>query len=727
MRLDPRSRWSIPLAIAMLLFATASSSRAQVGAGETRRTTGQQGFTLEQVRSYPFAGELVAARRAPRLAWAFNEQGRRNIWVGEAPSYDARQLTHFDRDDGQELSSVSISADGRYVVFVRGGDHDCNWDCTVPVNPTSSPIAPVVSVWIAPFDGSAPRAIGDGDTPAISPTGDVVAYVRDRQIWVAPLDGSAAPRRLFAARGELREPAWSPDGRKLAFVADRGDHAFIGVYENDSTAIQWLAPSTSRDLMPRWSPDGKRIAFVRRPGLGGPPDSILTFSLQPWKIVVADVATGAGRVVWKSPNTVPGGYPRSFGANLMYGAGGRIAYLSYEDGWPHLYSVSDAGGAPLLLTPGDYMVETVRPSPDGRFLVYSANAGTGGDDIDRRHLGRVSIDRSDARVLTPGTGLEFSPVVTSDGTTIAFLGATATQPAMPMVMPAGGGAARGIAASRLPATFPRDQLVVPRPVTFRAPDGLLIRAQLFERPGGPSRKPAVVFAHGGPERQMLLGWHSMDYYAGTYALNQYLASLGYVVLSVNFRLGLGYGFDFHRIVDGWSRGASEYQDIKAAGEYLRTLPQVDAGRTGIYGGSYGGFLTAMALGKDSDLFAVGVDIHGPSDWTADNASRIGGLAWDYEKGDRARAADVAFNASPVAYVDGWRSPVLFIHGDDDRNTRFYHTIDLVRRLEVRGVPYEELIIPDDTHHWMRHANALRVWTATVEFLGRYLKPESARR
>ena len=460
MRLDPRLRRSIPLAIAMLLFATASSSRAQVGAGETRRTTGQQGFTLEQVRSYPFAGELVAARRAPRLAWAFNEQGRRNIWVGEAPSYEARQLTHFDRDDGQELSSVTISADGRYVVFVRGGDHDCNWDCTVPVNPTSSPIAPVVSVWIAPFDGSAPRAIGDGDTPAISPTGDVVAYVRDRQIWVAPLDGSAAPRRLFAARGELREPAWSPDGRKLAFVADRGDHAFIGVYENDSTAIQWLAPTTSRDLMPRWSPDGKRIAFVRRPGLGGPPDSILTLPLQPWKIVVADVETGAGRVVWKSANTVRGGYPRSFGANLMYGAGGRIAYLSYEDGWPHLYSVSDAGGAPLLLTPGDYMVETVRPSPDGRFLVYSANAGTGGDDIDRRHLGRVSIDRSDARVLTPGTGLEFSPVVTSDGATIAFLGATALQPAMPMVMPAGGGPSRSIAASRLPATFPRDQLVL---------------------------------------------------------------------------------------------------------------------------------------------------------------------------------------------------------------------------------------------------------------------------
>jgi len=715
MRRLPSPPWLVRAACGTL-FLVAAASDAQSPA----RVPGT--FSLEEVRSYPFAGNLVAATRAPRIAWAFNEQGRRNIWVGEGPSYEARQLTHFDRDDGQELSSVTISADGRYVAFVRGGDHDCNWDCTVPVNPTSSPVAPVVSVWIAPFDGGAPRAIGDGDTPAISPRGDVVAYVRDRQIWVAPLDGSRPPRRLFSARGDLREPAWSPDGRKLAFVADRGDHAFVGIYENDSTAIRWLAPTTGRDVMPRWSPDGRHVAFVRRPGVGGPPDSILAVPLQPWKIVVAEVETGAGRVVWKSAGTVRGGYPRTFGANLMYGAGGRIAFVSYEDGWPHLYSVSDQGGAPLLLTPGPYIVETVRPSPDGHFLVYSANAGRDVDDIDRRHLGRVSIDRSDARLLTPGAGLEFSPVVTSDGATIAYLGATALQPAMPMVMPAGGGAGRPIAASRLPATFPRDQLVVPRAVSFRAPDGLVIRAQLFEHPGGPARKPAVIFAHGGPERQMLLGWHVMDYYAGTYAVNQYLASLGYVVLSVNFRLGIGYGFDFHRIVDGWSRGASEYQDIRAAGEYLRTLPQVDGARIGIYGGSYGGFLTAMALAKDSDLFAVGVDIHGPSDWTADNASRIGGLAWDYETGDRARAADVAFRASPVAHVDGWRSPVLFIHGDDDRNTRFSHTIDLVNRLEARGVPYEELIIPDDTHHWMRHANALRVWQATVDFLGRYLRP-----
>src|SRR5918999_222104 len=107
-------------------------------------------------------------------------------------------------------------------------------------------------------------------------------------------------------------------------------------------------------------------------------------------------------------------------------------------------------------------------------------------------------------------------------------------------------------------------------------------------------------------RQMLLGWHYSDYYANAYAMNQYLASRGYIVLAINYRLGIGYGYEFHRPRNAGAQGASEYLDVKAAGEYLRSLPNVDPRRIGIYGGSYGGFLTALAIARDSDLFAAGV-------------------------------------------------------------------------------------------------------------------------
>jgi dipeptidyl aminopeptidase/acylaminoacyl peptidase len=330
--------------------------------------------------------------------------------------------------------------------------------------------------------------------------------------------------------------------------------------------------------------------------------------------------------------------------------------------------------------------------------------------------------------MTPGPGLEWTPVVTGDGRSIAFISATARRAPLPAVMPIDGGATRLLAEDRLPASFPAARLVVPRKVVYRSPDGVQVHAQLFEAPGGAARKPAVVYVHGGPPRQMLLGWHYSDYYSNAYALNQYLASRGFVVLSVNYRLGIGYGYEFHRPPNAGAQGAAEYVDIKAAGEWLRTQPQVDPRRIGIYGGSYGGYLTALALARDSDLFAAGVDIHGVHDFTVSSsgagaqlAAAMGGARFE-EPPDLQRARETAWKSSPASSVATWRSPVLLIHGDDDRNVRFSQTVDLARRLARQGVPFEELVIPDDTHHFLSHANQRRVNAATAEFLERMLKP-----
>jgi dipeptidyl aminopeptidase/acylaminoacyl peptidase len=273
----------------------------------------------------------------------------------------------------------------------------------------------------------------------------------------------------------------------------------------------------------------------------------------------------------------------------------------------------------------------------------------------------------------------------------------------------------------IPADFPLAALVTPRPVVFMAPDGVEVHADLFEPAGGAGRRPAIVFVHGGPPRQMLLGWNYSDYYSNAYAANQYLASLGFVVLSVNYRLGIGYGYEFHHPKHAGASGAAEYKDIKAAGEWLRRQRFVDTARIGIYGGSYGGYLTALALARDSKLFAAGVDFHGVHDWL--HASSLASYKDNYEKApDYDLAMKTAWQSSPVSAIAGWRSPVLIIQGDDDRNVRFNQSVDLVNRLEKKGVPYETLMIVDDTHHWMGFSNAVTVYGAAADFFVRKFMP-----
>lgn len=700
---------------------------------QRRPAAAPAGFTLDQVMGAPFPTNLTAAATGEKLAWTLNERGLRNVWVAEGPAFAARRLTGYESDDAQELNAVQISTDGKWVIYMRGGDFGSNWDDALPVNPTGMPNPVKVEIWTVPFTGGTPVSLGEGVNPVISPRSDVVVFERARQLWSIAIDGSSPAKKLFDQRGSAGDAQFSPDGSRLAFVSGRGDHAFIGIFTDEATPILYVAPRTSRDGSPRWSGDGRQIAFVRRPGAGGAPVNSLEIQPNPWSIWIADAATGEARQRWASEVSLRGSVPSTHGGtNLHWAAGDRIVFMSMQDGWSHLYSMTARGAdAPMLLTPGDHMAEYVTLSSDGRFALYAGNLGGTPGDIDRRHLVRVPVDRAAPEVLTPGTGLEWTPVSMSTGR-IAAIGGTAQKPPVPFVLDAAGDARaaantprRWLGESRVPADFPTAQLVVPRQVIYKAADGTTVHAQLFEPPtGGAARKPAIVYVHGGPPRQMLLGWHYGDYYWNAYAQNQYLANRGFVVLSINYRLGIGYGHDFQRPPRAGIAGASEYLDVKAAGEWLRAQAGVDPARIGIYGGSYGGYLTALALGRDSDLFATGVDIHGVHDMTSDAGSRFGANTWRFERpaSEVESLARIAWQSSPVSSVLTWRSPVLFIHADDDRNVRFAQTVDLVQRLKAQRVELEEITIVDDTHHFMSHVNQRRVNAAIAEYLERKLKP-----
>jgi dipeptidyl aminopeptidase/acylaminoacyl peptidase len=675
-------------------------------------------FSLEQVLSSPFPTNLVADQadngRVGRIAWVFAAKGEHNVWIADAPNFEARQVTHYMGDDGMPLVALKLTPDGRTVVYARGTEANSAGEVA---DPTSGVEKRVQQVWAAEVDKGDPRLLGDMgcdeegcEDIQISPSGEFAVWPAKKQIWIAPISGKEKAKALTFARGNNSQPKWSPDGKRIAFVSDRGDHSFVVIYEFGRNTLRYASPSADRDLYPRWSPDGSQIAFVRLVGKEMKQPLIPLLPL-PWSIWVYDVAGDSAREVWKSGPALDDSLPQlTEDGSFQFAAKNRIVFSSEQDGWNHLYSVATSGGGPTLLTPGKFETEDVALSSDKASVIYSSNqVGSDPHDVDRRHLWRVPVEGGTPMALTRGETMEWTPLEVAGK--VVCLGSTATTPAMPYVVTATG--REMIAKTALPADFPAS-LVTPKQVIFKAADGWEIHGQLFEpKERGP--RPALIFIHGGSIRQMMLGFHYMDYYHNAYAMNQYLASRGYVVLSVNYRTGIMYGRHFRETVDGGPRGGGEYRDIVAAGKYLQTLPTVDAKRIGLWGGSYGGYLTAMGLAHDSDLFAAGVDLHGVHDWSAFRED-IPADAPDHDA-----AVKLAFQSSPNAAISTWKSPVLLIQGDDDRNVPFSQTVDLLQRLRAQKVHVEELVFPDEIHGFLMWKSWIRAYGATEEFLGREMK------
>jgi dipeptidyl aminopeptidase/acylaminoacyl peptidase len=751
--------------------------------------------TMAQFMSAAFPMELVAARKANRIAWIANDKGMRNVFTAAAPDFRAVRVTSYMKDNGVDTTQLSISDDGSIVTFTRGHDRNrADW----VASPEADPNGVERAIWAART--TAPGAswrLAEGSGGVLSPDGRYVAFAQDGQIFRVPT--AQAPRATDVDKGVKpfiriwgvnSNPVWSPDGRRIAFVSRRTDHSFIAVYDQASRRVSYMSPSVDFDSSPTWSPDSRRIAFIRRPGvpfaqqsqegvggLGNPPGPAFnpnagrggagrgggggqgrgggrggeqaqqpgappptprpgltsaTFSggynLSFW---VADAATGDAQEFWHNAKDEKVFNP----INQITWRGDHVIFQLEPEEWTRFYAVpvrpagpahntgpnartdlftpaatASAVAEPISLTPQDGQIESTGYSADGRYLYYGTNA----TDIEHRHIWRVPTGGGTPEQVTRGEGVEHDPVVLPSGR-IAVLSSDYRRPQSVAVFPAAASAPMEASAQKvvfplLTSDFPTDAHVKPEIVITKAADGMEIHNQLFlpkdVRPG--EKHPAIVFVHGGPVRQMLPAYHYMEVYHLFYGVNQWLASQGYVVLSVNYRGGIGYGKSFRTAPNTNSRGNSEYQDVVAGGKYLQSRPDVDPKRVGIWGLSYGGLLTAQALARNSDLFIAGVDLAGV---------HLYGNSLDPE--------NLAYKSSAISAIDQWKSPVLLIHGDDDRNVNFAQTVGLVQLLRAHDVPYELFVMPDDTHETLLYKRWLPIWERMEVFLNKHLKKEDA--
>lgn len=648
-----------------------------------------QSDDLAEALALPVASGLTGARDAPRFAWVENAAGVRNVWTADAGK-PARQVTDY-AEDGVLVYGLALDRTGSRLAWVRGGDDEFP-DGSLP-NAGSAATTPKQEVFL---DGI---RVGEGHSPVFDPAGTRLAFTHKGEIW---LWEAGAARKLATVPGDVTDLQWSPDGARLVFVANRDDYSFVVLVDVAEARVRFVAPGLGYSVEPAFSPDGRQVAFIQYadPPAGAAPDAGAFWSLR-----VADADTGKPRTLWAAPPGMGSRYYGTRSRNLFWTAQDELVFPWERSGWVHPYAIDAArGGEPRELTPGAFEVEAYVLGADGKSLTYAANAQT----IENRRLWSVPLSGGTAVALTRNSGTESFP--TPGGKEMAFIASSVTRPAYPALL--------GHAPAPLRAPSDLKRAVTPEPVTFRAEDGVTVHAQLF-RAAGSGRHPALIFVHGGPRRQMLPGFHPMGYYSNAYILNQHFAAEGYDVLSVNYRSGTGYGQAF-REAPGIARdGATEYRDVLAAGRWLAAQAHVDPARIGIWGGSWGGYLTALALARNSDLFAAGVDFHGVH-------TMLRNLPGNLPPERQAAVRQLQWSSSPMGAIGTWRSPVLLIHGDDDRNVDFDQSLLLARELAARGIPHEELVFAGERHEFFRYADWLAAYRATDAFLDRNLMKKGAR-
>jgi dipeptidyl aminopeptidase/acylaminoacyl peptidase len=566
-------------------------------------------------------------------------------------------------------------------------------------------------VYSAPLDGQRIFQLTDAKErsvwPRWSPDAKQLAFLRDHggderfDIWIVDREGEHE-RNLTSDPGVMhRDIAWSPDGTKLAYAANPGGTGksfAIHVIDVTTGAKRALTSGDRDDLQPRWSPDGTLLVFWSRRD-----EARINADLYVVAASGGEVTRLESRGGKDSESTDPRWSPDGTRLSFTTDARGRqeIAVASYAE--------REIGRI-------DRMTDSIHDEygavwrPDGRALVYlhSEDAAVS--------LRRVFTVSHADHAVSDIAGMHASPAIGPDSDTTAFLFSSASRPWDVYVTRERATEARAITRS-LPAAIDPATLVEPSHVWYPGADGDDVPALLFlpyaEALRGEKIPPAIINIHGGPTNQHYREWN---------VATQVLVNAGFVVLAPNPRGSTGYGRKW-REANRRDWGGKDLEDIAGGAAWLGDQRLADPARIGVYGSSYGGYLTLMALALRPDRFAAGVSVVGVVSWMTMGTTTRGDVRdlMLRELGDPAKDAELYRDRSPLTHASKIRAPLLVLQGENDPQVPKDEAEQLVKALRGGQAVHEYHVYPDEGHGFRVTENRVDALRRTLDWFDRHLR------
>ena len=664
-------------------------------------------ITIARIADIKYPTNPAWSPDGTKVAFLWDAAGKQDLFV-TTPGGRPVQLTDFPVDPNLLVSDIGNVAWTSNDTLLFGKDGQL-WT--------------VSTTTAKPLRMAAP--LGDASAFALSPDRAQIAFLRRGQIWLANVAGRTE-RRLTNVSDGLAPgvPVFSPDGRWLAFTASRA-----GLEPED---LPWNGPMVrSMENVNRerrlgmiaaqggdiaWIPTVGGTSGVQFAGDGALVYQELSADGKTREIKSARVG-GLPRVLWRDRDE-KWWSPTNRDAKLLVSPDGKsLAFISDRTGWIHVYVLpldATSEAQAKQLTKGDFGAGLGSWSPDSKKIAYHHSAA--GNQMER-FVDMVDVATGANEAIVTARGVNLDPLFGPDGRTLVYQRSDVENSLDLYAVAARPGATPTRLSDSMPAGLNQADLVAPTFVSFPSrldkapvPSSLMLPKNLDQA----KKHPAIVWIHGSGSDQNFLGWHP-GAYRMYYSVSQYLVQQGYIVLTPDYRGSSGYSRNWATGVH-MGLGVNDTADVAAGADYLKTLPYVDQDRIGVWGLSYGGFLTLQALNTDPTLWRCGIDVAGVVDWATYGAGYT-----TPRLGTPVENPEIYQISAPINHMEKLARPLMVLHGTNDRNVQFRDSLRVIDTLLKLDKPFEMGVYPGEIH-FFRRAHILRdAWRRAEAFFDAHLK------